>query len=94
MKLWLLENLLMKHYGENPENDPLIRLDRPDGSPIKAIQIKPGKEPPDFNQERNCPFCYDTGFGYISLLSPYSYCLTYSCNSYGTINARPKTAYF
>lgn len=41
MKLWLLENLLMKHYGENPENDPLIRLDRPDGSPIKAIQILP-----------------------------------------------------
>ena len=41
MKLWLLENLLLKHYGENPENDSLIRLDRPDGSPIKAIQILP-----------------------------------------------------
>ena len=41
MKLWLLENLLLKHYGENPENDPLIRLDRPDGSLIKAIQILP-----------------------------------------------------
>lgn len=41
MKLWLLENLLLKHYGENPENDPLIRLDRPDGSPIKAIQVIP-----------------------------------------------------